>query len=227
MRPEKGNPCHADTQGAVRHPAAAGAVRPGNSDPAQRTTPHARSLLPSAARRRGRCSHGGAAGPSRLPAPYDTYRSTGPGIHQADRFRAGSITKTFVATVVLQLSQEKRLQLPDTVDRLLPGLIHGNGNDGRRITLRALLDHTSDLYDYTADTSVHPVSATAAVRVALTHRPTNAPGSYACSNTNYVVLGLVVRRVTGHDYAGTPTDSATLEPALLDAEFCGRTSGTR
>ncbi|MFJ2623571.1 serine hydrolase domain-containing protein [Streptomyces sp. NPDC087532] len=134
-------------------------------------------------------------------APYGTYRSTGPGIRRADRFRAGSITKTFVATVVLQLVREGRLRLSDPVERLLPGLIHGNGNDGRRISLRALLSHTSGLYDYTADASAHPVSAAATVRLALTHRPTNAPGRYAYSNTNYVVLGLVVRRVTGHDYA--------------------------
>ncbi|WP_406496697.1 beta-lactamase family protein [Streptomyces sp. NBC_00846] len=134
-------------------------------------------------------------------APYDTYRSTGPGIRKEDRFRAGSVTKTFVATVVLQLAREGRLQLSDTVDQLLPGLIRGNGNDGRRITLRALLSHTSGLYDYTADTSAHPVSATAAVRVALAHRPTSTPGRYAYSNTNYVVLGLVIRRVTGHSYA--------------------------
>ncbi|MFF2331051.1 MULTISPECIES: serine hydrolase domain-containing protein [unclassified Streptomyces] len=134
-------------------------------------------------------------------APYDTYRSTGPGIRRTDRFRAGSITKTFVATVVLQLVGERRLHLSDPVDRLLPGLIRGNGNDGRRITLRALLSHTSGLYDYTDDTSARPVSATGAVQVALSHRPTNAPGGYAYSNTNYIVLGLVVQRVTGNDYA--------------------------
>ncbi|WP_405715906.1 MULTISPECIES: serine hydrolase domain-containing protein [unclassified Streptomyces] len=134
-------------------------------------------------------------------APYDTYRSTGPGIRRADRFRAGSITKTFVATVVLQLARERRLHLTDTVERLLPGLVRGNGNDGRRITLRALLSHTSGLYDYTADPSARPLSAVAAVRVALAHRPTNSPGRYAYSNTNYAVLGLVVQRVTGHGYA--------------------------
>ncbi|MEU9315447.1 serine hydrolase domain-containing protein [Streptomyces sp. NPDC048295] len=134
-------------------------------------------------------------------APYDTYRSTGTGIRRADHFRAGSITKTFVATVVLQLVRERKLRLSDTVQRLLPGLVRGNGNDGRRITLRALLSHTSGLYDYTADLSAHPLSATAAVHVALAHRPTVAPGHYAYSNTNYAVLGLVVRRVTGHGYA--------------------------
>ncbi|MFB7559161.1 serine hydrolase domain-containing protein [Streptomyces brevispora] len=134
-------------------------------------------------------------------ARHGVYRSTGPGIRYADRFRAGSITKTFVATVVLQLAHERRLRLSDTADRFLPGLIRGHGNDGRRITLRALLSHTSGLYDYTDDPSAHPLSATAAVRAATSHRPTTRPGTFAYSNTDYAVLGLVVQRVTGHDYA--------------------------
>lgn len=134
-------------------------------------------------------------------APYDTYRSTGPGIRRQDRFRAGSITKTFVATVVLQLAREHRLQLSDTVDQHLAGLVRGHGNDGRRITLRALLTHTSGLYNYTADTDAHPVTATDAVRVAIAHRPTSTTGGFAYSNTNYVLLGLVVQHVTGHSYA--------------------------
>ncbi|GAA3481212.1 serine hydrolase domain-containing protein [Streptomyces yanii] len=130
-----------------------------------------------------------------------TYRSTGPGIRLADRFRAGSITKTFVATVVLQLAGEHRLQLSDTVDSQLPGLVRGHRNDGRRITLRALLTHTSGLYDYAAAPDAHPVSAVAAIRAAVAHRPTNTTGSYSYSNTNYVLLGMIVQRVTGHSYA--------------------------
>ncbi|WP_335941221.1 serine hydrolase domain-containing protein, partial [Streptomyces sp. PTD5-9] len=108
------------------------------------------------------------------PAPYDVFRSTGPGIRRADRFRAGSVTQTFVAVVVLQLAGEGRLRLSGTVDRLPPGLVRGNGHDGRRITLRALLDRNSGLPDHTADG--RPVSADAAVRLALTRRPANAPG---------------------------------------------------
>ncbi|MEV1199514.1 serine hydrolase domain-containing protein [Microbispora rosea] len=65
------------------------------------------------------------------------------------RFRAGSITKTFVATAVLQMVAEDRLRLDDTVEHWLPGLVDGTGNDGRRITLRMLLNHTSGLFDYT------------------------------------------------------------------------------
>ena len=68
-----------------------------------------------------------------------------------DRFRVGSITKTFVATVVLQLEAEGRLSLDDTVEQWLPGVVRGNGHDGRRITLRQLLNHTSGIYNYTDD----------------------------------------------------------------------------
>ncbi|WNI22955.1 serine hydrolase domain-containing protein [Streptomyces sp. ITFR-16] len=148
-------------------------------------------------------------------SPHDSYRSTGPGIRFADRFRAGSVTKTFVATVVLQLAGEGRLGLSDPVERFLPGLIRGHGNDGRRITLRALLSHTSGLYDYTDDPSARPLSATAAVRTATAHHPAGAPGVFAYSNTNYAVLGLVVRSVTGHPYA-TEIRRRLLGPLHLD-----------
>src|SRR3954471_17065077 len=80
------------------------------------------------------------------------YARAGHGIARADHFRAGSITKTFVATVVLQLAARHRLSLSDSVDDHLPGLARGAGNDGRRITLRAPLRHTSGLYDVTSDT---------------------------------------------------------------------------
>src|SRR5215468_8918032 len=66
-------------------------------------------------------------------------------------FRIGSITKTFVSVVVLQLVAEHRLSLDDTVEHWLPGVVHGNGNDGNKITVRELLQHTSGLHNYTDD----------------------------------------------------------------------------
>jgi D-alanyl-D-alanine carboxypeptidase len=63
------------------------------------------------------------------------------------RFRVGSVTKTFVATVALQLVHERRLRLDDTVERWLPGLVP----NGQAITVRMLLNHTSGLYNYTDD----------------------------------------------------------------------------
>ncbi|MEU6356641.1 serine hydrolase domain-containing protein [Streptomyces sp. NPDC047072] len=129
------------------------------------------------------------------------YASAGPGITPADHFRAGSITKTFIAVLVLQLAAEHRLKLSDTVERHLPGLLRGaQGNDGRTLTLRELLTHTSGLPDFTSDTKgLIPLSPRQAVRLALTH-PSPGPGRYSYSNTNYVVLGMVVEQVTGRSY---------------------------
>ncbi|MET7489414.1 serine hydrolase domain-containing protein [Streptomyces sp. NPDC005538] len=142
------------------------------------------------------------------------YAQAGTGIGRADHFRAGSITKTFIATVILQLAAEHRLSLSDTVEQHLPGLVRGAGNDGRALTLRSLLTHTSGLYDFTAVTrGTIPVSPLQAVRIALTHPPADR-GRFSYSNTNYVLLGLVIRQVTGHSYA-TEAERRILAPLRL------------
>ncbi len=149
----------------------------------------------------------------------------GSGVDRADHFRAGSITKTFIATVVLQLAEERRLSLSDSVERHLPGLVRGAGNDGRALTLRSLLTHTSGLHDFATDTGgTVPVTPLQAVRIALTHPPA-APGRFAYSNTNYVLLGLIVEQVTGRSYADE-TERRVLTPlGLTGTSFPGsRTS---
>ncbi|MEV6017286.1 serine hydrolase domain-containing protein [Streptomyces sp. NPDC051997] len=129
------------------------------------------------------------------------FADTGTGIGRSDHFRAGSVTKSFVATVVLQLAAEHRLSLSDPVDDHLPGLVRGAGNDGRDITVRSLLQHTSGLYDFTSTTGgTVPVTPLQALRIALAHPP-SARGTFAYSNTNYVVLGMIIEHVTGHSYA--------------------------
>ncbi|MFB7245346.1 serine hydrolase domain-containing protein [Streptomyces populi] len=153
------------------------------------------------------------------------FASTGIGMARSDHFRAGSITKSFIATVVLQLAAEHRLSLSDSVDAHLPGLVRGAGNDGRRITLRSLLRHTSGLYDFTRTTrGTVPVTPPQALRIALTHPPV-ARGRYAYSNTNYVVLGMIVEQVTGHSYA-TEAERRIITPlGLTGTSFPGnRTS---
>nr|BFD87273.1 serine hydrolase domain-containing protein [Streptomyces sp. Xyl84] len=127
--------------------------------------------------------------------------------------RIGSTTKTFVAAVVLQLVGEGRLSLDDTVDTWLPGLVRGHGNDGHRVTVRQLSQHTSGLPDYIGDV-VPDLSAagyrenrwntyTSRQRVALAmrHPPSFAPGAgWEYSNTNYVLLGMVIKAVTGRSW---------------------------
>src|SRR4051794_30700770 len=85
----------------------------------------------------------------RLVAGYRNLATRRP-MRPRDRFRVGSVTKTFVATVVLQLAGEGRLALDDSVERWLPGAIPG----GAGITIRQLLNHTSGLGDYGDDAFV-------------------------------------------------------------------------
>ncbi|MFD5390086.1 serine hydrolase domain-containing protein [Streptomyces sp. NPDC127074] len=153
----------------------------------------------------------GAGGGTRFIAAGVADVRTGRRIHRNDHFRAGSLTKTVIAAVTLRLAAQRRLGLDDPVEKHLPGLVRGHGNDGRNITIRQLLNHTSGLFDYTEDPVLARQLSAAAdrtrtpaalVRTALTHRPYFAPGTeWRYSNTNYVLLGMVVQRVTGRSYA--------------------------
>ena len=108
-------------------------------------------------------------------------------------FRIGSITKTYVAALVLQLVAEDRLRLDDPVERWVPGAVP------RGITVRHLLGHASGLFDYTALPEFASRRPRALVAAAVRERPAlDRPGNgYAYSSTNYLVLGLVVEAVTG------------------------------
>jgi len=139
--------------------------------------------------------------------------ATGAPAQSYDSFRIGSATKTFVATVLLQLVGERRVSLDDTVEHWLPGVVSGNGNDGSKITIRELLQHTSGIYNYLAD--LPAVASTAGylanrfttytpaqlVALAMQHAPDFAPGAeWEYSNTNYILAGMIINRVTGHSW---------------------------
>jgi D-alanyl-D-alanine carboxypeptidase len=113
-----------------------------------------------------------------------------------DRFRVGSVTKSFVAALVLQLVGEGRLSLDDNLERWLPGLIPS----GERITVRRLLNHTSGLYNYSDDLPEPPrrFRPRELVAIATGHKPLFTPGTqFSYSSTNYILAGLLVERVTG------------------------------
>jgi D-alanyl-D-alanine carboxypeptidase len=131
-------------------------------------------------------------------------------VPSSGQFRIGSITKTFLSTVVLQLADEKRLRLDDKVETLLPGVVP----NGDHITVRQLLNHTSGLFDYVRTLTLPPApeflenrwrtwTATEQIERALARPPAfEPPGSqYGYSNTNYLLLGQIVEKVTGRPYA--------------------------
>lgn len=68
------------------------------------------------------------------------------------RFHIGSVTKTFTATVVLQLAGENCLNLDDSIEKWLPSIMQGNGYDGKQITIRQILNHTSGIAEYSRST---------------------------------------------------------------------------
>ncbi|MEQ4724876.1 serine hydrolase domain-containing protein [Nonomuraea sp. B19D2] len=133
------------------------------------------------------------------------------------RFWAGSVTKTFTATLVLQLVAEGKIALDAPAAGYLPEL----GLD-RRITVRMLLQHTSGLFNYTGEhyddgTVVPGIPATGdawlanrfhsyrpeeLVRLALSKPARFEPGTdQNYSNTNYTLALLLIEKVTGHSYA--------------------------
>ncbi|MFF7777252.1 serine hydrolase domain-containing protein [Streptomyces tanashiensis] len=220
------------TTGAL-FPSAASAAKP---DPVQKslnalvTDDKMPSALASVTDREGRTRHY-TAGVGDL--------GTGAKVPKDGQVRAGSNTKAFTAVVTLQLVAEKKLALDAPVDTYLPGLLRGEGIDGRHITVRQLLQHTSGLPEYMES----PVFADfPAVRYryfeprdlldgALAQKARFSPGAkWEYSNTNYLVAGLIIQKVTGrpmgeeidrrivdriglrHTYFPTPGETTLREP---------------
>jgi D-alanyl-D-alanine carboxypeptidase len=107
-----------------------------------------------------------------------------------DRFALESTTKTYVGTVVLQLVGEGRLNLHDTVQRWLPGLFPARP----RITVRQLLNHSSGIPSDFAPSEAPSVRAKRIAAQGVLFEPGS---SSAYSNSDFVLLGLIVEKVTG------------------------------
>ncbi|KUL41315.1 serine hydrolase domain-containing protein [Actinoplanes awajinensis] len=111
-----------------------------------------------------------------------------------DHWRIFSNTKSFVSTVLLQLVGERRLSLDDSVERWLPGML-----DGRKVSVRQLLNHTSGIYNPDNGTDRGGQQPRDVIAAALAHPPLSEPGQqWAYSDTNYLLAGLVIEAVTHH-----------------------------
>jgi D-alanyl-D-alanine carboxypeptidase len=147
-------------------------------------------------------------------------------------FRIGSVTKTFVSTVVLQLVQEGKMKLDDSVERHLPGLVP----NGENVTVRQLLSHRSGLHSYTDtlwgagmrgfyDTRFKTYTPHQLIADSNENAPTFAPGTDGhYSNTNYILLGMLIEKVTGNT-AKTEVGERIIEPLGLDrTSFPGKST---
>lgn len=125
-------------------------------------------------------------------------------IKDTDKFRIGSLTKSFTATVVLQIVDEGKIKLSDKLSKYFPKIPNSNN-----ITIRQLLDMTSGLHSYTEipwlekaffKDRMAPYAPNELVSIGLSHRPDFKPGKgFHYSNTNYVLLGMIAEKITGRE----------------------------
>ncbi|MDX3632607.1 beta-lactamase family protein [Streptomyces europaeiscabiei] len=171
-------------------------------------------------------------------ADVDTGRKVTPNM----RHRIGSISKTFTSVAIMQQVERGRISLDAPVTDYVPELFDGSGADRERgdaITVRMLLNHTSHIGDYVLGAfpsllenptasldegrfrSIRPREL---VRLGLAADATGSPGAQpgAYSNTNYVVAGLILEKVTGQK-ASTYITRNVIERAGLDNTSYPRT----
>ena len=128
-------------------------------------------------------------------------RSSGP-VDFELAWNIGSATKTFVAVVVLQLAEEGAIDLDAGIDAFMADL-----PDADRITPRQLLQHTSGLNEYinqpaVTDDAERPWTPAELIAVAETAGRVAEPGqAHAYSNANFIVLGEIIEKVTGHRWS--------------------------
>lgn len=131
-----------------------------------------------------------------------------------DYFRIGSVSKTFTAKAALLLYQEGLYDLDDSVESLLPDLTEFTPLHGKGITVRMLLDHTSGLEDYVElpfeqrelfyeliDDPLRPWLPEELVAISVKNGLVSVPGEkFNYSNTNYILLGLIIEKLSGQSY---------------------------
>ncbi len=143
----------------------------------------------------GKGTWNGVSGISHTGVPIDT----------AMVFAIGSITKNFTAAAILLLQEDSLLSINDSLHKFLPTYPNINPN----ITVKQLLTHTSGLYNYfnhpsrinAVNTNPGQAISQQVVLNNYINAPVFAPGTnYGYSNTNYLLLGLIIEAVSGQSY---------------------------
>jgi CubicO group peptidase (beta-lactamase class C family) len=133
----------------------------------------------------------------------------------ASRFRIGSITKTFTAAMVLQLVDEGKLKLTDTLDQFCPQV-----PNARTITVAHLLAHRSGVPNVQRDgpnANTLPLGRDEMLALIAKGKPDFEPDAkFRYSNSGYQLLGLIIERVTGKPYGEALRDRITSKVGLKD-----------
>jgi D-alanyl-D-alanine carboxypeptidase len=143
-------------------------------------------------------------------------RTTNEELTPDHRFRVASMTKSVVASIVLQLVQEGKLALSDTVEDWLPGMLPENGDASIEDLLRlqsGIFSYDEDerhMAPYIAGNFDHSWAPEQLVALAAEHPALFEPGErFYYSNTNYVLLGLIVQKITGDSLSNVVRERIT------------------
>lgn len=146
--------------------------------------------------------------------------------------RIGSITKTFTSVAVLQQVAEGRIGLDAPIGDYLPNLVPGER--GRKVTVRMLLNHTSGIADYILpafpglvtdpgqaldEGRFRELVPEELVRLGLAAEPPAPRGTHAYANTNYLIAGLLLEKVTGQDPEAYITENVIRRAGLRHTYF--------
>ncbi|CAF3340208.1 unnamed protein product [Rotaria socialis] len=149
-------------------------------------------------------------------------------------YRIGSVTKPLTAIIVLKLHERKQLDIKNKISLYYPDYPHGN-----EITIKNLLSNTSGIFNYT-DLEIFEQKCTENLTIdqlieVFKSEPLQfKPGSeYSYSNSNYILLGLIIEKVTGKSYESNLRE-IILEPCLMndtgyecDCDFVSNTKHTQ
>jgi len=139
------------------------------------------------------------------------------------KYRIGSITKMFTATMIFQLAEQGKLKLTDTLDKFYP-----NVPNAKKITVAHLLNHRSGLHNFTNDAEYQtymtaPKTQTEMVAVISKSAPDFEPNARAdYSNSNYVLLGFIVEKASGKSYQNALREKITSKIGLTNTSVGGK-----
>lgn len=141
------------------------------------------------------------------------------------KYRIGSISKMFTAVMVFQLIEEAKLSLTTTLATWYPQL-----PNAAKITISEMLDHRSGLHNFTNDTlyssyETKPQSEDAMISIMEKQKPDFEPDTKAdYSNTNFVLLGYIVEKITGKPYNEELKKRIASKIGLTDTYYGGKTN---
>lgn len=138
------------------------------------------------------------------------------------RYRIGSITKTFTATIIMQLVEEKKLALNAHLDKYFPNIPNAG-----QITIEMMLRHRSGIYNFTDEdaywqSNTQPRTRTEMLAIFEKYRPAFMPGAQSTySNTNYVLLGYMIEDITKKSYEKNLQERVLAPAGLKNIRFGG------